>query len=846
MKVLLPILALSISIAQPQQKIPTPESFFGARVGETHLRPDQIVSYMQALAETSPRVKIEQYGETYEKRPLLLLTITAPENHKNLPHLKEQHRRLSDPSASGSLDLQSMPVVVWLGYSVHGNEASGANASVLVAHYLASAQGAEIEELLKRTIVLLDPMINPDGGGRFAQWVNSHRGRVVTSDPATREHSEVWPGGRGNHYWFDLNRDYIPLQHPESRGRMAKYYEWLPNVLNDHHEMGTNSTFFFQPGVPGRTNPNVPRKLEELTAAIAQFHAKALDETGSLYYTREQYDDFYIGKGSSYPDVTGSLGILYEQASSRGSLQESIHGNLSFAATIQNQYTTSLSVLKAAQALRMELLTYRRDFFTSALKEADSFPIKGYVFGSANDPARIYHLLDILRRHQIDVYQLGKSVRAEGISFDPLWSYVVPMNQKQFRLINALLEKRTTFTDSIFYDISTWTLPLAFNLPYAELKTPVRDVLGKKIDQPEFPKGSLMPGSPAVAYVFEWSHYYAPRAVYRLQKAGAKTRVATKPFEASTPKGNQRFGYGTIIVPLGIQRDKADIIARTMQVIAQEDGIPCTIISSGLSVDGVDLGSSSFEALQLPRVMLVVGQGISSTDVGEVWHLLDQRFAMEVSLVETQSIGRVDLNRYTAIVMTGGSYGSIDSAGVAAMKRWVESGGTLIAMEQAAEWAVNTRFATARFRRFDAGRVDSLSARRPYGDQQRYSGALSLDGAIFEAVGDRTHPLYFGYDDERLPVFKGNSIFMEPSRNPYATPLVYSRSPLLSGYIHRTMEPLLSNSACVVVSPLRAGRVILMAENPNFRAFWFGTNKLFLNALFFSSTLRQGPMRYDE
>ena len=320
MRTLLLSLIVALSVAQAQPQIPTPESFFGFSVGDLHLRPDQIVDYMKALAATSPRFKIEQYGETYEKRPLLLLTITSPENHKNLQTLKEQHWLLGDPAKSGSLNIESMPVVVWLGYSVHGNEASGSNASVLVSHYLASAQGPEIEELLKRTIILLDPMINPDGQGRFAQWVNSNRGKTLVADPATREHAEAWPGGRSNHYWFDLNRDYVPLQHPESRGRMVKYYEWLPNVLNDHHEMGTNSTFFFQPGAPGRTNPNTPRKLEELTAAIAQFHAKALDEIGSLYYTREQYDDFYIGKGSSYPDVTGSLGILYEQASSRGSV----------------------------------------------------------------------------------------------------------------------------------------------------------------------------------------------------------------------------------------------------------------------------------------------------------------------------------------------------------------------------------------------------------------------------------------------------------------------------------------------------------------------------------------------
>ncbi len=846
MRALLLFLALSLSIGQAQQTIPTPASFFGFAIGDLHLRPDQIVEYMKALAESSPRFTIEHYGETYEKRPLILLTITSPENHKNLQALKEQHRSLGDPATSGSLNLETMPAVVWLGYSVHGNEASGSNAAVLVAHYMASAQGPEIEELLKRTIILLDPMINPDGQGRFSQWVNSNRGKTLTADPGTREHAEAWPGGRSNHYWFDLNRDYVPLQHPESRGRMAKYYEWLPNVLNDHHEMGTNSTFFFQPGAPGRTNPNVPKRLEELTKAIAQFHAKALDEIGSLYYTREQYDDFYVGKGSSYPDVTGSLGILYEQASSRGSVQESVHGNLTFAATVRNQYATSLSVLKAAQSLRTELLAYQRDFFVSALKEAELFPIKGYVFGSPTDPARNYYLLDILRRHQIDVYELGKPVQAGGRTFDPSSSYIVPMSQKQFRLINALFEKRTTFTDSLFYDISSWTLPLAFNLPHAELKVPVRDLLGRTIDRPIFPKGNIAASTNPVAYAFEWKHYYAPRALYRLQKAGIKTRVATKQFEAITPNGKQRFDYGTIMVPVGIQREKAELIAKTFQTIAQEDGIQCTTLSTGMSIEGIDLGSSAFESLELPRVMLVVGQGISPTDIGEAWHLLDQRFAMEISLVELQSIGRVELTRYTTVVMAGGSYASIDSAGTASLRRWVENGGTLVAMEQAAEWAVNSRLATARFRRFDRGRSDSLAQRRPYGDEQRYSGALNINGAIFEVVGDRTHPLFFGYDEDHLPVFRGNTVFMEPSRNPYATPLVYTRSPLMSGYIHRDFEPLLRNSASIAVSGLRSGRVILMTDNPNFRAFWFGTNKLFLNALFFGSILRQGSMRTDE
>ncbi len=846
MKVWLICLISTVSLAVAQTSLPSPESYFGFPVGEYHLRPDQITDYLKALAQASDRITIEQYGETYEKRPLILLTITSPENQKHIQEIKERHRALSDPLVSGSLDVKSMPVVVWLGYSVHGNEASGSNAAVQVAYYLASAREANIDQLLSNTVILLDPMINPDGLGRFSQWVNSHRGKTPNADPANREHAEAWPGGRSNHYWFDLNRDYMPLQHPESRGRMVKYYEWLPNVLNDHHEMGTNSTFFFQPGVAGRTNPNVPKRVEELTRAIARFHAKALDQTGSLYYTREDYDDFYVGKGSSYPDVTGGIGILYEQAGSRGSVQESVHGNLTFAATLRNHYTTSLSVLQAAESLRTDLLTYQRDFFTSALKEAELFPIKAYVFGSPADAARNYSLLDILCRHQIEVYELGKQVQASGRTFEPSSSYVIPMNQKQFRLINALFEKRTTFTDSLFYDISSWTLLLAFNLPYAELKVLPRDLTGKRIEHPAFPKGEIVSDTNLVAYVFDWKNYYAPRALYRLQKAGVRTRVATKPFETTLSSGKERFDYGTIMVPLGIQREKSELIARTLQTIAREDGIKVYGLPTGMSIEGSDLGSSTFAPLQTPQVMLVVGPGVASTDVGEAWHLLDQRFGMEVSLVETQSVGRVDLNRYTAVVMAGGSYTTIDSAGVASLRRWVESGGTLIAMEQAAEWAVNNRLATARFRRFDRGRSDSLAPRRPYGDARRYAGALSLDGAIFETIGDRTHPLLFGYEEDHIPVFKGNTIFMEPSRNPYATPLVYTASPLISGYMHREFEPFLKNSASIIVSGLRSGRVILMAENPNFRAIWYGTNRLFLNGVFFGSLLRQGPMRSEE
>ena len=830
---------------QYDAKIPTPQSFFGFQVGEWHLTPDQIHSYMKALAVSSDRVTIAPMGRTHEERELWLLTITSPANHRNIKAIQDQHLALADPSRSGSLNLPSMPIVVWMGYSVHGNEPSGANASVLVAYYLAAAQGETIEKQLREAVILLNPSINPDGLNRFATWANMHRGMNAVADPASREHNEVWPGGRTNHYWFDLNRDWMPLQHPESKARLERYYEWRPNVLTDHHEMGTNSTFFFQPGVPARNNPLGVKRTTELTEAIARYHAKALDRIGSLYYSGEGFDDFYIGKGSSYPDLTGSIGILFEQASSRGHVQESIHGDLTFPFTIRNQFTASLSTLEASIALKNELLAHQREFSSSALKESERSPVKAYIFGSSADPARNAHLLDILLRHRIEVYELARQTRAEGNSFEPGTSYIVPTAQPQFRLVTSLFEKRTTFADSLFYDISSWTLPLAFNLPSAEIKNPVRDLTGKKVTSVPPGAGAIVGGSAEYAYAFEWNTYYAPKALYRLLKKGITAKVATKPFEAETIQGKKKFDYGTILIPLGYQHDKTGLIRITLEQAVKEEGMTIYALNSGLSTDGIDLGSASFANLPLPKIGLVVGSGASFTDVGETWHVLDKRFGIDVSLLETTSLGRLDLSRYTAIVMAGGSYGGLESSAVEALKKWNENGGTLVALEQAVEWAVTNKLATAVLRKGGTPR-DSVAGRRAYAEEDRFSGALNVAGAIFQASYDRTHPLLFGYTDSLMSVFLGSAVFLEPSKNAYATPVVFTKTPLLSGYMHKAYDKQLNSSGVVVVGSSRSGHTVLITINPNFRAFWYGTNKLFLNSLFFGSVIRGSSARGEE
>lgn len=816
--------------------IPTPKEVLGAELGEWHVRHDQLVQYMYAVAEASDRVSITEYGRTHENRKLLSLVITSSENHGRLDEIREEHVKLTDPEVSSEMDISEMPVVVQMSYSVHGNEPSGSNASLAVVYHLAAAEGSDIEELLDKVVVLIDPSINPDGLNRFAHWANTHKSKnVLVADPESREYSEVWPGGRTNHYWFDLNRDWLLVQHPESKGRIARFHEWKPNILTDHHEMGSNSTFFFQPGIPSRTHPLTPQRNQDLTANIAEYHADELDKIQSLYYSKESFDDFYYGKGSTYPDVQGAIGILFEQASSRGHAQETVHGILRFPFTIRNQVTASYSTLKAAKDLREELLEHQRLFYQEAAREATRASIKAYVFGEGADQARTFHLAEMLNRHQIEVYELGSGVSANGENFEAGKAYVVPTNQSQYKLITAMFERRTEFTDSLFYDVSAWTMPYAFNLPFAELGSREfnNNLLGERFDGEMKSNGSVVGNRSSYAYAFEWDEYYSPRALYRLQSQRVRTKVASLPFSSVTQEGQKSFNYGTILIPVGVQDDQ-NKVHEIVKTIAKEDGIKVYALSSGLSTSGIDLGSNNFENLEKPSVAILGGGGTSSYEVGEAWHLFDQRYHMPLTILDKSGLGGADLDRYNVLVMASGWYGDLSEGEVNAIKNWVRGGGVLIAYKSAVNWARQQELADIK----NKERVeDDQEGPRPYVKQSMDSGARFIGGTIFNAKLDLTHPLGYGFNDDEITVFRNSTIFLEKGENRYSTPLYYTDTPLAAGYISDENLETIKGSAAIVVSRFGGGRVIAMTDNPNFRAFWYGTNKLFANAVFFGQTI---------
>ncbi|MBE0678969.1 MAG: zinc carboxypeptidase [Bacteroidales bacterium] len=820
--------------------IPPPSSFIGHDVGEWHVTHDKLVGYMKLLDGISERAVWEDYGKSWEGRPLGQLIITSEKNMERLEEIRLEHLKLSDPAVSKGVRIDDMPLVIKLGYGVHGNESSAQNASLLTAYYLVAGQGPAIDEILANTVILIDPSLNPDGLQRHSTWVNMYRGMTLTTDPSGREFSEAWPGGRTNHYWFDLNRDYIMLQQPETVGRVEAFFRWMPNINNDHHEMGANSTFFFQPGVQSRNNPMVPPENQELTAMIGKYHAKHLDSIGSLYYTEESFDDYYVGKGSSYPDIHGSVGILYEQAGVKGHLREVPAGLLSFPFAIRNQFTVSLSTIEAGIVMRTKLLNMQRDFYLSAISEAEASTVKGFVFRTGDDRSAAGKFIENLLRHKIEIYRSGRNITKNGVIFSSTDSYFVPLKQKEYRFVRSLFEPVSRFADTVFYDISTWVMPMAFNLSYSTLNgSEVTGMTGEKVTEPPLPHGNVTGDEKPYAWLFEWSDSYAPRALYMIQSAGLTARVSARPFTVSTGGKEKKFGYGTIMVHSPENHRTDEEMTAIMKGVADECGITIYGVSTGLTPAGIDLGSNDFIPLARPSVMLLVDEGIPSDDAGEIWHLLDVRYGMQVTLMPASRLVSANLSRYNVIIVAGNP--SMPQAVVDRVREWNRTGGTIIACKGGNRWLAGNGFAEIDY--IENASVPA-SAERRYADRQADRALHMIPGSIFLTRIDVTHPLCYGYTGEYLPVFKSDATAVKLTGNTYNSPVRYTSAPLLSGYCSKENLTRISNSvfACVQPGP---GRVISIYDETSFRAVWFGTAKILANAVFFGQTLRQ-ESRYGQ
>lgn len=816
--------------------VPTPQAVLGFELGQQYVDWNDVLKYMDALQGSSDRVKVEVMGQTYQYRPIIQVTITSPDNMQKLEVIKKEHLQLTDASVSSQADLSKMPVVVNLSHSIHGNEASAVNSSLATAYFFAASDDENIQELLRNTVIVMTPGLNPDGINRFANWVNTTRSYHDVADLNSREFSEAWPSSRTNHYWMDCNRDWLMCQHPEGQTAVKMYLDWMPNVVSDHHEQGGDSKgFYFSPGHPLRTHPLTPQENQQLTVAITGSTAKALDDIGSPYFSKENYDDFYLGKGGAYCDVQGSIGLLYEQVASRGYLRPTSTGTMPFYQTIRNQAYAAISTVYVSYVLKNELLDYQRNFFLNSVKQAAKDPVKGYVFNTQGRKAIEYYFLKNMEHHDIEVYKLQKNVTLGGKSFNSDDSYIIPMNQRFYTKIKSIWENMTEFQDSLFYDISTWTFPHAFNLQYAEANT-TNGLVGEKVEQPLFQKGGIVGGKANYAYVFENKELFSHNLITDLLRKGIYVRISKRPFTFSGNGQAQRFGYGTAIVQLQNQPVDADVLYQTIQESAERNGVEVHAFHTGL-MDDLDFGTPNNKLIELPKVALIVGRGMGTSDSGEIWHMLDRRFGIPPTLIEYSTLYTRDLNAYNVIILANGAPAEqLSPKALQQLKAWVENGGTLIATGRA-------------FRLTNQAKITDFKLLAPAKNEEKQEGnagieykpyhntekaSAGIDGVIFNCHLDITSPLGYGYENPNVAVMKNGTTVMDFSQiKGGSSPMQYTKQPYLSGCASKENIERIANSPAALVSKCGRGNVIWFADDLNYRSYWFGGSKIFMNAIYF-------------
>ena len=840
-------------------RIPTPEAFLGRALGAAPVRHHELVNYIKAVAELSDRLSVEVIGYSHGRRPILFVVATSPENQARIEEIKQQHIALTEPDIDQPVTAD-MPVITWLNYGVHGAESSGMDASLPIVYYLAAAQGPKVDQLLSGSVILVTAVFNPDGHANRIAWLDTFSSNIPNADPNHIEHDYDARLARTNHYGFDLNRQWMSVTQPEARAWMTKWHEWRPNVSVDYHEMGSEQTYYFAPGVASRTHPLIPDEGMRLVTEVVGPSENFLDSEARLYFHGDRYDHFFLGKGAAFPLVNGGIGILHEASSARGIELDTNNGLRTYRENVRKHFRTSIANAEGALAKKQELLDYQRDFYDSAADAARTHSVKAYVFASPGDEARLYHFVDLLNFHRIKVYDLERDITEGGITYRAGQALIVPLDQAQHRLLRSMFETMTEFQDPKFYDVSTWTLPLAFGLDYAELSARRLNssLVGTEVSL-HMPVADV-PDDASYSYVFEWSGYYAPRALNRVLDAGILARVAPREFVAQTTRGPYEFDRGSIVVSFDRQEVSRENIREIMQIIAERDGVFVHAVTSGRSVIGTagpDLGGQFFKPLDKPEVLLVVGRDMDWYNTGEIWHLLDERMHMRVTLRDRSRLGSVNLDRYTHLVFAGGEFDTYAPEYAGRIRLWVDAGGTVIGIRQGADWLRANVLDYVEPESVDGVLVEMENAsesghdllpeeipgieRFSYAEKEMRDAIDVVGGAIFSGDLDIAHPLGYGYSRREISLLKNTKEPMERPLNPYATVIAYNTPPLKSGYASDKNKDALEGTAALIADRKGDGSVILFADDPNFRGIWYGTNKLFLNALFFSKAFDPPP-----
>ena len=839
--------------------IPTIKQVTGHDFGEEIATPDQIGRYLKALAAAAPqRTHLVEYAKSWEGRPLYLMAIGAPERIAQLSGLKEKLRRLADPRKLSSTEadqlVRELPVVTLLVNGVHGNEISSGEAAMALAyHLLASLEDPVAEVILRESLVLIDPMQNPDGRERFVLQTLLGRASVPDDEPLAAEHDEPWPGGRSNHYLFDMNRDWFAQSQPETRGRTKLYLEWYPHVVVDLHEMGGDSTYYFAPPADP-LNPHITKAQASLLELFGRETAKRFDERGFAYFNREVFDSFYPGYGESWPIFQGAIGMTYEQASARGLVwRQADDSRLTFLDGIVHHFTASLSTVETAARNRERILRDFLEYRRSAVQEGEKGPIREYLIPPGSDSARTSRLVRLLADQGVEVRRAEEPVRVSGRTL-PAGTYILPAAQPAGRLLRNLMDPHTPQPDFFvkeqdrrrkkrlgdqIYDITAWSLPQAFDVEMLTNDRPT-DVRWTPFQASGDAKPSAL--SPAkVAYLMPWGSGAAAAAIEALQ-AGIRIRIAYEPFTLA----GRKYPLGTAIMRIS---DNAPDLATKLGVVAARHEAEIIPTDTGFVDAGISLGSNEVQALKPPRVLLAWDAPVQSASAGWARYVLERRFNQKVTAVRTDSMGGLDLRRFDVIVLPSGNYGNLSGDMLRRLKDWISAGGTLITLAEASRWAAREKneLLLARTELRD-GRPDTEpSDKEPKKADAAPAQPIDLEkaiqpdrelpestpGALVRVLLDTEHWLSAGTDGEIQVIVEGRRVFTPIKLDQGRNVGVYAKMDrlLVGGLIWEEAQKLLAQKAFLIYQPVGEGRIIAFAEDPNYRAFAEATELLLINAV---------------
>jgi hypothetical protein len=873
--ILVVLSGLALAPLPARQAVPAPKSVLGYELGERYTTHAKLERYLVALRDAGTgRMKLLPYGETYEGRTLYLAVFSTPENLARLEEIKSDIRRLADPrtvtTAEAERIAKNSPAIAWLSYGVHGNEASSMEAAMNVMYQLASRTDEEMMADLKNLVIVIDPLLNPDGHERFVQYETMRTGLHPVADRYALENSEDPPSGRTNHYYIDLNRDWAWLTQQETRARIAAYGDWKPQVHVDFHEMGYNSSYFFFPAFKP-VNKNFPKNTLEWADIYGRANAAAFDSRGWSYWSGERFDLFYPGYGDSWPSFNGAIGMTYEQAGGGVGVRvkrtdETI---LTLKDRIEHHTVTSLSTLRVTAEQREHRLRDFHAFFAEAIAEGTSGPVRTYVIDASGDASRAAELAATLHRQGIEISRTTSPFSAGDFhtyftsgTFSktfPAGSYVISLGQPSKRLITALLEKEPALSDTFFYDISSWSLPVAYGVPTYwtdQRVTPPAIAVGMTMELPE----GTVEGKATYAYLFRWSSNDAVRGLIWLLQRGTKANTAMKEFTSN----GQAFPRGTIIVP--VAGNDAGLHER-VQELARTFHLAVYAANSGYTERGINLGSDRAVRIRQPRIIIAATGPVSSESYGAIWCMFDQQYGLEFVPMKVQQLRSADLHDYNVLIFpddngTGSGYRSaLDSVAIQKINAWISGGGTFIGIEGGAAFASSSKIAGVKIKekkKSDEKKPDQkdakkeepkkpteeeLEKRMTVEQRERKHRLDEIPGTMLRVNLDISHPLGFGYGGD-ITVFKTSPTMFELSEGGYNVGM-YAKSPRLSGYISDENAKLIEETPFLVHEQRGSGNVILFTDDPNFRLYWNGLNTLFLNSILLMPGIRDVGMTAD-